>query len=159
MDLWTYKTEDSFSAMLSNAPNLCSKSILGADKISAMLMRECVDFISGPICDIFKKYLNSGVFPRDWKSARVTPLFKQGERTDLNNYYPISVISVVAKVFENSVRPRIVYDQKSVICRTKKNNIGTFRCSTKSNRTLIRMRQFIYTDNTPNTVTYGHSNI
>ena len=26
-------------------------------------------------------------------------------------------------------------------------------------RTLIRMRQFIYTDNTVNTVTYGHSNI
>ena len=36
----------------------------------------------------------------------MTPLFKQGERTDMNNYQPISVISVIAKVFE-----RIVYDQ------------------------------------------------
>ena len=36
----------------------------------------------------------------------MTPLFKQGESFDLNNYRPISVISVVAKVFE-----RIVYDQ------------------------------------------------
>ena len=36
----------------------------------------------------------------------MTPLFKQGERTDVNNYRPISVISVIAKVFE-----RIVYDQ------------------------------------------------
>ena len=34
------------------------------------------------------------------------PLFKQRDRDDLNNYRPISVISVVAKVFE-----RIVYDQ------------------------------------------------
>ena len=33
-------------------------------------------------------------------------MFKQGEAFDLNNYRPISVISVVAKVFE-----RIVYDQ------------------------------------------------
>jgi len=33
-------------------------------------------------------------------------MFKQGDRDDLNNYRPISVISVVAKVFE-----RIVYDQ------------------------------------------------
>ena len=48
----------------------------------------------------------SGIFPDDWKCARVTPLFKQGESFDLNNYRPISVISVVAKVFE-----RIVYDQ------------------------------------------------
>ena len=33
-------------------------------------------------------------------------MFKQGEPSDLNNYRPISVISVIAKVFE-----RIVYDQ------------------------------------------------
>ena len=50
--------------------------------------------------------MTSGIFPDDWKCARVTPLFKQGERSDLNNYRPISVISVIAKVFE-----RIVYDQ------------------------------------------------
>ena len=36
----------------------------------------------------------------------MNPLFKQGESFDLNNYLPISVTSVVAKVFE-----RIVYDQ------------------------------------------------
>ena len=47
----------------------------------------------------------SGVFPDDWKCARVTP-FKQGESFDLDNYRPISVISVVAKVFE-----KIVCDQ------------------------------------------------
>ena len=48
----------------------------------------------------------SGIFPDDWKCARVSPLFKQGKTSDLNNYPPISVISVIAKVFE-----RIVYDQ------------------------------------------------
>ena len=46
------------------------------------------------------------MFPIEWKSAKVIPLFKQGERTDLNNYRPISIIPVVAKVFE-----RIVYNQ------------------------------------------------
>ena len=48
----------------------------------------------------------SGTFPDDWKCARVTPLFKQREASDLNNYRPISVISVIAKVFQ-----RIFYDQ------------------------------------------------
>ena len=38
--------------------------------------------------------------------ARVTPVFKKGEKSDLNNYRPISVIPVVSKVFE-----KIVYDQ------------------------------------------------
>ena len=35
-----------------------------------------------------------------------TSLFMQGKLSDLNNYRPISVISVIAKAFE-----RIVYDQ------------------------------------------------
>ena len=50
--------------------------------------------------------INSGVFPDEWKCSKVIPLFKQGERHDPNNYRPISIIPVVAKVFE-----RIIYDQ------------------------------------------------
>ena len=53
---------------------------------------------------MISKSLHSGIFPDDWKFARVTPLFKQGAASDLNNYRP--VISVIAKVFE-----RIVCDQ------------------------------------------------
>ena len=79
---------------------------IGLDNISVRLIRECADIISGPLSDLFNKSLMSGIFPDDWKCARVTPLFKQGESSDLNNYRPISVISVVAKVFG-----RIVYDQ------------------------------------------------
>ena len=42
----------------------------------------------------------------NWKCAKVTPLFKEANRVNLNNYRPILVISVVAKAFE-----RITYDQ------------------------------------------------
>ena len=79
----------------------------GLDNISAKLIRECADIISGPLCDLFNnKSLMSGIFPDDWKYARAIPLFKQGGSFDLNKYRPTSVISAVAKVFE-----RIVYDQ------------------------------------------------
>ena len=55
---------------------------------------------------MISKSLHAGIFADDWKCARVTPLFKQGEASDLNNYRPISVIFVIAKVFK-----RIVCDQ------------------------------------------------
>ena len=49
----------------------------------------------------------TGIFPDEWKSARVTQLYKtSGKRSDPPNYRPISIIPVVAKVFE-----RIIYDQ------------------------------------------------
>ena len=50
------------------------------------------------------KSLMSGIFPDDWKCARVTPLFKQAKSYDFNNCRLISVISIVPKVFK-----RIVY--------------------------------------------------
>ena len=80
----------------------------GLDKISSRLIRYCADVISPHLTIIFNRSLVTGIFPDDWKAAKVTPLFKQGDRSDMNNYRPISVISVVAKVFE-----RIVYNQLS----------------------------------------------
>ena len=94
------------SIVFLHVDKLCRSKATGLDNISAKIIRECADLISDSLCDLFNKSLVSGIFPDDWKCASVTPSFKQGEPSDLNNYQPISVISVIAKVFE-----RIIYDQ------------------------------------------------
>ena len=55
---------------------------------------------------IFNQSLLTGIYPSDWKLAKVTPIFKAGSKTDLNNYRPISVIPAVTKIFE-----KIISDQ------------------------------------------------
>ena len=58
----------------------------------------------------------------------MTPLFKQGESFDLNNYRPISVISVVAKVFEKTVYDQLYnfLNSEEIISKQQ----SGFRCQT-----------------------------
>ena len=98
--------ETNCSKVFSLLSKLCKSKATGLDLISARLLRESADLIAGSLCSIFNSSIKSGVFPQEWKCAKVIPLFKQGDHSDLNNYRPISIIPVVAKVFE-----RIIYDQ------------------------------------------------
>ena len=50
-----------------------------------------------------------GIIPADWKSARVSAIHKNDSKLDLNNYRPISVLPVIAKVLGKSclIKPTI----------------------------------------------------
>ena len=56
--------------------------------------------------DIFNLSLHQGIFPDDWKHARISRIFKSGDTEDCSNYRLISVLSIVSKVFK-----RLVYRQ------------------------------------------------
>ena len=47
--------------------------------------------------------ISTGSFPSTWKTAQVTPLFKNGSREDTGNYRPISVVPILSKVLERHV--------------------------------------------------------
>lgn len=95
------------SQVLTHLSKLCKAKATGLDNISAKLLRECTDLIADPLCLIFNQSISTGIFPLEWKNAKVIPLYKNaGKKTDLTNYRPISIIPAVAKVFE-----RIIYDQ------------------------------------------------
>ena len=51
------------------------------------------------------------VFPDDLKIGKGAPVYKSGDKDDLNNYLPISVLPAVARVFEK-ILYRQVYDHE-----------------------------------------------
>ena len=89
--------------------NLSKSKATGLDGISARLLRECPDLISESLTLIFNRSINTGIFPDEWKYAKVIPIHQHGKRNCTDNYRPISIIPVVAKVFE-----RIIYNQLSL---------------------------------------------
>ena len=66
----------------------------GSDKITITLVHNASKFIAHPLMLIYNSSLANGVFSDIWKLAKVTPIYKSGPKTDVNNYGPISVISV-----------------------------------------------------------------
>ncbi len=47
--------------------------------------------------------LETGEFPDKWKEAKVTPLFKGGDKEQCSNYRPISVLPILSKIIEKHV--------------------------------------------------------
>ena len=80
-----------------------SNKATGLDKIPCKLLKLALDIISPSLIFIFNRSIESGVFPDKLKSACVTPIIKKGVKTDTGNYRPISVLPVVAKIFEKTV--------------------------------------------------------
>jgi predicted nucleotidyltransferase len=78
----------------------------GSDNIPPVYLINCADELAYPLSIIFKKSLRDGTFPHKWKEAFVIPIFKNGSTSRAENYRPISILSVLSKLFE-----RIVYDQ------------------------------------------------
>ena len=51
--------------------------------------------------------MKTSIFPDDWKKAKVTPIFKSGDRSDVGNYRPISILPIVSKIIERAVHNQL----------------------------------------------------
>ena len=65
----------------------------GYDEIHPTVVKQAYNLIKTPLKYIFKLSINTGDIRHKLKVARVTPNFKSGEQTFLNNYRPISILA------------------------------------------------------------------
>ena len=88
--------------------NLDLSKASGPDCIPVVVLKTCEPELSYILAELFNKCLKESSFPDCWKVSSVVHVFKNvGDRSTAKNY-PVSLPSVVNKVFEKLVNNRIV---------------------------------------------------
>ena len=75
----------------------------GPDYINPKMLKHTAVHICSSLTRLFNMSMQQNKFPSLWKKANVSPLFKKGDASQLNNYRPISLLSCVGKVMEKAV--------------------------------------------------------
>ena len=102
-EIFEFATVDSTIVLNELEKLLNSSKSTGPDNIPVKLLKDSKETVSPFLAYVFNTSLCSGIFPDNLKVARVSPIYKEGDKKERGNYRPIPVISTVAKLFENLV--------------------------------------------------------
>jgi hypothetical protein len=84
------------------------KNTCGYDDISTKLLKITSVYITSPLNHICTTSILSGSFPQCLKYSIVKPLFKKGDRTDVSNYRPNSILTAFSKFLEKVIYNRLL---------------------------------------------------
>ena len=80
----------------------------GADGIGPNILKSGALALYVPLHHLFNLCLTQGSMPSEWKIHQITPIFKAGDRSCVNNYRPVSLLCCVSKVLERLIFDKIV---------------------------------------------------
>ena len=96
-------TEGEISRIISSLKN----SSYGIGSPNTILFKKIGIVLAPIISSLINECFLTGTFPSILKSACITPVLKGGEVSSLTNYRPISILSLLSKIFEKCIHVRL----------------------------------------------------
>ena len=79
----------------------------GPSSIPTKFLLMIADLVIAPLSNLINVSFSTGVFPDILKTAKVIPLHKGGSTQELNNFRPISLLSIFDKIMEKLMHKRL----------------------------------------------------
>ena len=101
------------------------KNSEGHDRIPQRLIIDGIDLLITPLTRLFYNIYDRMEIPEQWKLAKITPVHKKGDKTNIHNYRPIANLCEATKIYERLILQRIQEIEKEEnIDLTGKNQHG-----------------------------------
>ena len=94
------------------------------DGISAKLLIETVEQICITLASVLNLSLKEGVVPFVWKEANIIPFLKKGSRNKSGNYRPVSLTSVIRKIYLDFQKAFDKVPHQRILLKLKAHGIG-----------------------------------
>src|SRR6218665_1549755 len=93
----------------------------GVDDIDPYIATPCIASVAWPLSEIINCSFKTSIVPNALKIAKVVPIFKKGERDNITNYRPISILPYFNKFFEKIMYDRLYnyVDKSKIIFHTQ----------------------------------------
>ena len=88
--------------------NLKNSNSTGYDDFTTRFVKLSSSILAPALVKIFNLSIHTGIYPDNLKMAKVIPIFKKGDPTSVNNYRPISILSLINKIFEKVIYSRLI---------------------------------------------------
>jgi len=87
--------------------NLNPRKSMGHDLIPPLALKTASEAIAPSLNGIFNNCIKSRCWPTEWKKGILVPLFKKDNHLSVENYRPITLLSVMDKIFEQLISIRV----------------------------------------------------
>ena len=86
--------------------NLNPMKTVGVDRISPRLLRLSAPVLAEEVTKLINYFIANQTWPLEWKTSNITPVFKKQEDTYKGNCSPVSIFTLLSKIYE-----KILFDQ------------------------------------------------
>ena len=127
--------------IITNLKNDCSS---GHDNIPVRYLKSVAEYVTSPMMHITNTSIDQEIFAEQWNISRVCPIPKTDNPTSIKDYRPISVLSVLSKVYK-----RVILNQLGSFIETQNLyniNQSGFRKGHPTNMLLLKLRDDIKTE-------------
>ena len=70
-------------------------------------LKDAAPTVSAPLTVIVNCSISTPTVPEEWKHTRIVCLHKEGDKTSMDNYRPLSILPVVSKILERAVQKQL----------------------------------------------------